>query len=212
MKQKEIFLKTEGDKWYQRNLKALDERDYNLDVVANYVRNIFPNHNCRILEIGCSSGQRLKYLANQGYTVQGIEPSEIAVKKAASDGLNVFQGTADDLKVADKSIDVLIFGFCLYLADPADYFKIASESYRVLSNDGIIIINDFAPKVHYKNKYVHLDGVNSYKFDFTSILLTHPHLVLKSKTTEIHSNLKEDINNQDEWVQISIIGKHTNLF
>ena len=191
MKQKEIFLKTEGDKWYQRNLKALDERDYNLDVVANYVRNIFPNHNCRILEIGCSSGQRLK---------------------ATSDGLDVFQGTADDLKVADKSIDVLIFGFCLYLADPADYFKIASESYRVLSNDGIIIINDFAPKVHYKNKYVHLDGVNSYKFDFTSILLTHPHLVLKSKTTEIHSNLKEDINNQDEWVQISIIGKHTNLF
>ena len=64
MKQKEIFLKTEGDKWYQRNLKALDERDYNLDVVANYVRNIFPNHNCRILEIGCSSGQRLKYLTN----------------------------------------------------------------------------------------------------------------------------------------------------
>ncbi len=98
------------------------------------------------------------------------------------------------------------------MVDPTDYFKVASESYRVLTDNGSIIIHDFAPKIYYKNKYVHLEGVHSYKFDFAQILIVHPHLVLKNKITEIHSKLEKDLNNQDEWVQISVISKHTNLF
>jgi ubiquinone/menaquinone biosynthesis C-methylase UbiE len=212
MIQKEIFLKTEGDKWFQRNFDTYSVEKYENDKICELIKNYAPNPNQFIFEVGCSAGYRLKYLSQLGFTVSGIEPSEQAVIRARLNGVNVMQGTADHLIINDNSVDILIFGFCLYLVDPSDYFKIAFESYRVLKDDGIMILHDFAPKSYYKKSYKHLDGVNSYKFDFTNILLTHPHLVLKSKTTEIHSNLKEDINNQNEWVQISTIAKHTNLF
>ena len=212
MNQKEIFINSEGNNWFERNLEALNRRDFTYDTVCNEVLKIDPERKFNILEVGCSAGHRLNFLSKLGYSVKGVEPSLLAVNKAKSQGCDVIQGTADNLKNSDSTVDVLIFGFCLYLVDPADYFKIASESYRVLADNGVIIIHDFAPKSHYKNEYTHLHGVKSYKFDFSQILLSHPHLVLKSKTTETHSNLKEDINNQDEWVQISLISKHASLF
>lgn len=212
MDQKEVFMKSEGNDWFRRNQKSLEIKDFANDIVCQEIQKSELNKDARILEIGCAAGHRLKYLKNLGYSVKGIEPSFDAVSQAIENGIDVVQGTADDIKIVDQSIDILIFGFCLYLVDPSDYFKIASESYRVLSNNGIIIVNDFSPKTHFKNKYIHLDGINSYKFDFTQILLSHPHLVLKSKTTELHSRLKSDIDNQDEWVQISLVSKHKNLF
>ncbi len=212
MNQKEIFINREADNWFQRNIDALDKRDYTQDTVCREVGKFDTERKCKILEVGCSAGHRLTFLSTLGYSVKGIEPSILAVNKARSRGCDVIQGTADNLNLADQTVDILIFGFCLYLVDPADYFKIAAESYRVLSDNGVIIIHDFAPKTHYKNEYVHLDGVKSYKFDFSQIFLSHPHLVLKSKTTETHSRQKEDMNNQDEWVQISVISKHISLF
>ena len=212
MNQKKTFINSEGNNWFKRNLDALNRRDFTLDTVCNEILKIDPERKSNILEIGCSAGHRLNFLSELGYSVKGVEPSLLAVNEAKNQGCDVIQGTADNLTNADSTVDILVFGFCLYLVDPADYFKIASESYRVLSDNGVIIIHDFAPKSHYKNEYVHLDGLNSYKFDFSKILLSHPHLVLKSKTTETHSNRREDINNQDEWIQISLISKHVSLF
>jgi ubiquinone/menaquinone biosynthesis C-methylase UbiE len=212
MKQKEIFLEIEGNNWHERNNQAIKNRNFELDSICKLIEKIDKKSDNVIFEVGCSAGQRLEYLASLGYIIGGIEPSESAVKNARLKGLDVFQGTADELKIDDNSVDILIFGFCLYLVDPSDYFKIASEAYRVIRDNGFIIIHDFAPKTYYKKDYKHLEGINSYKFDFTQILLAHPHLVLKSKTTEIHSNLSSDVHNQDEWVQISLIGKQKSLF
>ena len=212
MSQKDIFIKKEGNNWFQRNQEVISERDYSNDTVCLMIQENYPNQSMKILEVGCSSGQRLNYLAGLGYPVCGIEPSELAVIEARKNGLNVYQGTADNLNLDNDSVDILIFGFCLYLVDPSDYFKVVSEAYRVLADNGVIIIHDFAPKVHYKNAYKHFEGVNSYKFDFAQILLTHPHLVLRNKIMELHSKLTSDVSNQDEWVQISTISKHKSLF
>jgi ubiquinone/menaquinone biosynthesis C-methylase UbiE len=212
MIQKNIFLQNEGNNWYKRNEQVLKIKDYNKDTVSDWIIKIYPKRDQKVFEVGCSSGGRLKYLKELGFEIGGIEPSEMAVNEANNQDLNILHGTADDLKIKDNSVDILIFGFCLYLVDPIDYFKVANEAYRVLNDNGIIIIHDFAPKLHYRNEYKYVNGLKSFKFDFTQILLSHPHLVLKSKITEIHSDLPSDMNNQDEWVQISLISKHSSLF
>ena len=66
----------------------------------------------------------------------GIEPSFKAVETACTSGVNAVQGTADRLPYRDGLFDVVVFGFCLYLCDREDLFRIASEADRVLNDQG----------------------------------------------------------------------------
>ena len=45
-------------------------------------------------------------------------------------------GTAEKLPFEENYFDILIFGFCLYLTDSEDLFKISSEAYRVTKKVG----------------------------------------------------------------------------
>ena len=212
MIQKNIFLNDEGNNWFLRNQEALNQKNFESDYVCSFIKNLSVTKGSTILEVGCSAGNRLMYLTSLGYDCIGIEPSLSAVAEAKSKGLNIIQSTADNLIIVNDSVDVLIFGFCLYLVDPSDYFKIASEAYRVLKNNGLIIINDFSPKMIYKKAYSHKKGVFSYNYDFVHLFLVHPHMVLLSKVMETHNHSQEDVYNQDEWVQISVIRKQMDLF
>ncbi len=134
MKQKDIFLKFEGDKWLQRNRKTIEARKLPDDdpvlMEILYLKR-FANiqwGTLSLLEIGCSYGYRLKWIQeNLGWVCKGIEPSKEAVLMANNMGLDVIQGTADRLPYPDFTFDILIFGFCLYLCDREDLFRIAYE-------------------------------------------------------------------------------------
>ena len=45
-------------------------------------------------------------------------------------------GTADKLPFEDQSVDILVYGFCLYLCDREDMFNIAAEANRVIKSSG----------------------------------------------------------------------------
>jgi len=85
MKQRDIFLGTEGDAWCLRNKEALSICDYGTsDAVASSVREILElapissDREFRVLEIGCGDGSRLSWLsANFHVDVYGIEPSAL---------------------------------------------------------------------------------------------------------------------------------------
>ena len=120
MRQKEIFLQSEGNAWFTRNQQTLATRKLpEADPLLNEIIDIHNRSGVRglkVLEIGCGDGTRLAWLKdNLNAECYGIEPSSLAVEAASSKCLNVLQGTADVLPFDRQSFDVVIFGFCLYL-------------------------------------------------------------------------------------------------
>lgn len=172
MKQKDIFMQEEGNAWFTRNLGFLGKHDPVTDAIVN--AGIKPKY---ALEVGCSNGWRLDKLRtifNCG--IMGVEPSMKAGIAAAQLRVPVHQMTASCIPVSRHGYDLLIYGFCLYLADPDDWLLIASEGDRVLADGGHLVIHDFeAPKVGpFAKVYEHDPRLRSYHFDWRELWLAHP--------------------------------------
>lgn len=186
--QKDIFLSGEGDAYFTRNLEKLkgNTSDIDDDMLLNAIDNLglAPKS---VLEIGASNGWRLDVLHSRfSCDAQGVEPSEQAVTDASERYPNIHMhvGAADELKFEDNRFDVVIFGFCLYLCDQSDLFKIVAEADRVLKDGGWILIWDFIPSLSYKNPYNHLDGVYSHKMDHAKLFTAHPAYKLMYRKVE----------------------------
>jgi ubiquinone/menaquinone biosynthesis C-methylase UbiE len=177
MKQKEIFLKSEGNAYLKRNEKKmqLDKLTKSDFLLAEILDLNLPSEGIKVLEIGCSNGRRLSWLKeNCGFECYGLDPSCEAVKVAKSRGIIAHQGTADQLPFDDNSFDMVIFGFCLYLCDREDLFRIACESDRVLKNPGWMLILDFHSPQPYKREYKHHLGLFTHKMDYRKLFMWNP--------------------------------------
>lgn len=212
MKQKKIFLDGEGDAWFERNRKFLNQ-SYNPedDPVSQTVLRLIEEDQLpkqsKVMEIGCGDGSMLNWLQKSTpLECHGIDPSKKAVNIAKKRGVNALVGTADDLKFSDDEFDLVIFGFCLYLCDRDDLFQITSEANRVLKPDGWIIIKDFYSRKHYSNDYHHRSDIKSYKMDYSKIFTWHPEYTLYSQDILDHSNQKLT-DSQENWIAISLIRK-----
>lgn len=190
MKQSEAFLKGEAEQWFIRNREKLSP-DGDPVIAAIEGSGIKPE---RLLEVGCSNGWRVKAMANRwDCKAYGIDPffrQEI---------WNCRRGTADNLsQFGPESFDLLIYGWCLYLCDREDLFKIATEGDRVLKHGGHLVVYDFHSYVPHKRKYKHLDGLFSYKMDHASLWLGNPGYLMKTR---------QIFGNGDESTSISILCK-----
>jgi len=187
--QKEIFKAGEGDQWFERNKKSLNSPPGEDDDIVNLIRSmeLFPK---RVLEIGCGGGHRLEIIRNVFQAdCYGIDPSSKAIDdgKSKYPNISLEVGTADNLPFDPDSFDMIIFGFCLYLCDREDLFKIAYEADRCLKNKGTLIIKDFYPPFAYKNKYSHHDSIYSYKMDYSRMFNWNPTYAEVSKIVFSHS-------------------------
>jgi SAM-dependent methyltransferase len=177
--QREAFRTSEGDAWHARNRSFMEDLPERVrrDPVLRALRalELAPKS---VLEVGCANGYRLEALRGlYGAECFGIEPSAAAVEDARQrfGALHVQVGTADELPFEDGRFDALIFGFCLYLCDRGDLFKIAYQADRVLADGGFLCIYDFfAPGIPYRNPYAHLPGLYSYKMDYARLFLGNP--------------------------------------
>lgn len=212
MKQKEVFLQSEGDAWFNRNREGqaaikLPDGDPMLREILDVFAINQLNSSSKILEIGCGEGRRLAWL-KETYGAQcfGIEPSGAAVAIAKTRGLNVYQGLADSLPFENHFFDLVIFGFCLYLCDRDDLFRIASEADRVLHSPGWLAIQDFYSPVPLVRDYHHKAGVKSYKMDYSSLFTWHPDYECLMRKVQGHGDhgYTDDPN---EWVGIFMIRK-----
>jgi ubiquinone/menaquinone biosynthesis C-methylase UbiE len=208
MKQKELFVASEGDAWFRRNQAALAARDWFQDPVCmQAVELVESGKTARILEVGCGDGSRLKHLRdNLNCEVEGIDPSGEAISMAASKGLNAHVGTAESLPHATGAFDIVIFGFCLYLCDDADLFRIACEADRVLTENGWLLILDFESQAPTYRPYHHREGIKSRKMDYKEMFLWHPAYTLASYRKFHHATLQWT-DERDEWVSLSCMRK-----
>ena len=170
--QKEAFLAGEGNEWFRRNADVLGSKADHDQVLAG-VRHLGIRPQS-VIEIGCGNGWRLSHLREMlGAECYGIDPSQLAVDDAP-EGVTLSVGTAEALPFETNSADLLIFGFCLYVTDPKDHFRIAAEADRVLKDGGVLCVLDFAPGRAYRNPYTHLESISSHKMDYANLFTRHP--------------------------------------
>ena len=213
--QRDAFLNGEGDQYFIRN-KNKNKNGNFVDSVENYSDPLIPfildlplkrDPKVNVLEVGCGEALRLKKLKkNTGWTVHGVDPSEKAVKFANESGLNCKVSTADKLPYENNKFDLLIFGFCLYLCDREDLFKIAAEADRVLKNQSWLAIFDFWLPSHNENNYRHLKGIKSYKMDLPKMFNWHPSYIVFDHSLR-HLNNDKHTDNSKEWVASTLIRK-----
>ena len=210
MKQKDIFIESEGNAWLQRNAAAQAARTLPQDdeVLVKILGLPAPAEGASLLEIGFGDATRLHWLKeNTAYACHGIEPSTDAVAAAKRRGLDAVQGTADALPFPDSSFDVLIFGFCLYLADREDLFRIASEADRVLKNPGWLVIRDFYSVAPQKREYHHRSGMFSHKMDYRTLFSWNPGYTCQSHEVSHHST-HSFTDDTAQWVATSVLRKN----
>lgn len=188
--QKDIFLESEGDQWYRRNATALAAASSVRALAAETIAAILaPGRAAHVLEIGCGRGDNLAALARlSAIEGHGIEPSAEAVQagKSAFPQFRLQQGTADALPFADGSMDVVWFGFCLYLVDRSLLMRAVAEADRVLRDGGAIAIIDFDPNAPTARSYHHREGLSSYKMDYSKLFLANPAYTLAAKRSASH--------------------------
>jgi len=207
--QKDIFLSCEGDNYFARNRAAYSaNNEDDDDDIVTMLRNIDISPN-KILEIGCSNGKHLGKM-QQSFEAEcyGIDPSRQAIEEGAKlyPGISLQVGTADELPYNNGNFDTIILGFCLYLCDRKDLFKIAYEVDRCLTDTGTLIIKDFYPPFPYKKTYSHYDGVYSYKMDYSRMFLWNPAYWQIANIVSSHSGyLLRD--QPDEKIAITVLRK-----
>jgi ubiquinone/menaquinone biosynthesis C-methylase UbiE len=215
MQQKDIFLSSEADAWFQRNKQLVAGRSFATDdavsaaavEIAHQSQYLDRKERIQILEVGCGEGLRLTWLSeNLRADVFGVEPSAMAVSQACSRGVAVQRGTADSLPFENAKFDILIFGFCLYLCDRHDLFRIAQEADRVLKPDAWLLINDFFAPTPVRREYHHKTGVYSYKMDYRELFDWHPAYTCYAHKLNYHgqSGFTDD---PQEWVATSVMRK-----
>ncbi|MFZ4536856.1 class I SAM-dependent methyltransferase [Propionivibrio sp.] len=161
-----------------------------------------------MLEVGCGDGTRLAWLkTNLNADCYGIEPTAKAVAAACAKGINAQQGTAEVLHFDDQSFDIVIFGFCLYLCDREDLFRIAHEANRVLRTLGWLMILDFFSPVPRAKTYHHRPGVKSFKMDYRTLFNWHPDYECMTHKLRHHSEAGYT-DEQDEWIAVLTLRKH----
>jgi ubiquinone/menaquinone biosynthesis C-methylase UbiE len=184
--QRDAFLESAGDQYYERNRDSFSNIAH---VTADALRPLGVKPR-RILEIGCSAGHRLEELQRKfGAECWGIDPSKKAVDAgmARAPSLHLSVGTADKLAFDNGAFDLVIFGHCLCLCDPEDFFRIAQEADRVLQDRGFVVVVEFVVPSPYKNPFRHNPGVFAYKMDYTKMFLWHPSYRLISRNYWEHS-------------------------
>lgn len=217
MQQKDIFLESEADAWFQRNQVAIARKNFATDdpvtaTIIDIAAQASPEGRpLRVLEVGCGEGSRLSWLADQlSVDVYGVEPSSMAVEQALAKGVKAVRGTADTLPYEDGAFDVLIYGFCLYLCDRQDLFRIAQEADRVLKSNGWLVIHDFFATTPVRREYHHKPGVFSYKMDYRKLFDWHPAYTCFSHKVGPHgqAGFTDDA---AEWVSTSVLRKNADV-
>jgi ubiquinone/menaquinone biosynthesis C-methylase UbiE len=97
-----------------------------------------------VLDIGCGGGALVRDLTDRGARVVGVEISQAqlapAVARDGGRGARYLVGRAEQLPLADGSVDVAVFMRTFHHVAPADLTRALREARRVLRSDGAVYV------------------------------------------------------------------------
>jgi|SRR6266487_4862539 len=179
--QDELFAASEGDRWYERNKKALEDFDPESDLPLRILE-LYGLRPRSVAEIGASNGFRVAALARRaGVRAVAIEPSTAAIVdgRRRHPEVEFVQGRAAEVPVREE-FDLVIVNFVFHWVDRAHLLRSAAEVDRLVRDGGHLLIGDFLPSNRLKVRYHHLatDKVYTYKQDYAAVFaasgLYHP--------------------------------------
>ncbi len=105
----------------------------------------------KLLDIGCATGNFLKFAKDRDWQVLGIEPINDAARIARDYyQLDVITGTLDTISLAGETYDVITMWDVLeHLPTPKSTI---SQCHRLLKNDGILVFS--IPNLHSFDRYL----------------------------------------------------------
>lgn len=157
MPQDNVFVSSEGDRWFERNHQALDQ----FDIAADLPLKLMDLYDLRpewALEIGAANGFRLAAIqARTGASVVAVEPSRRAVAngKAIFSRVHFIQGSAIAVPLR-ATFDLVIVNFVLHWIDRGNLLRAVAEVDRLVKNHGYLMIGDFQPDNQLRIPYHHL--------------------------------------------------------
>jgi SAM-dependent methyltransferase len=127
--------------WLGRLLGAMAYRLENgAEPTAAWWRSVIPENAREGLEIGCGNGDRMLTYGPFVDSLRGVEPDPRAVSVARSQGLEVFEGTAEHLPeaVTDRRYDLIVFSHVLeHTLDPV---RSLANARGLLSEGGLMSV------------------------------------------------------------------------
>jgi SAM-dependent methyltransferase len=172
--QDQIFLVSEGNKWFERNKEVLERFDPQADFPLKLM-DIYGLHPHSVLEVGAANGFRLAAISERfGCRCVAVEPSADAISdgKARFPSVEFVRGGAYQIPL-QESFDLIIVNFVFHWIDRTHLLRSVAEIDRILVTGGFLIIGDFAPLNLIKVPYHHLanDQVYTYKQNYAAIFL-----------------------------------------
>ena len=103
-----------------------------------------------VVDVGCGGGALVRALTARGAYVTGIEISEAqlapAIRDDAGSGARYLVGLAQELPLAEESVDVVVFMRALHHVPPRDMLDALREARRVLRPDGVVYVSEPLPE------------------------------------------------------------------
>lgn len=126
-------IKREDDRWGWINQRAAIRKKF------TSINNLFL-HPGRVLEIGCATGLLLKEFKDNGWKVEGVEPSKSAVQYAKSElHLDLHENEFSQGQFSTNSFDVvMLWDVFEHLPDP---FTFLADAVNVLKPGGWLVLN-----------------------------------------------------------------------
>src|ERR1700684_2096588 len=127
-----MFIAREANNFFGRNKDGLASASPVKTLVTERIAHHLASYQkARVLEVGCASGDNLAALCSRA-SVEcfGVDPSSDAVRsgKQTYPNFDLHVGSADSLPFGNGTMDLVWFGFCLYLVDRSLLHRAISEA------------------------------------------------------------------------------------
>ena len=186
-RQDNIFLKYEGDKYFDRNRINFNK------AIFDSVKYLKPNKSHNILEVGCGSGTTLSRI-NKIFKskVFGLDASKKAINFAKSkyNLKNLFNNTFLSFRTI-KKFDIVISGWFLYVTPDEIINSTIKKLIRLVKKNSFLVICDYDTPKSYLNNWKYNKNIKSYKRDLLKLVYKNDKkLYLVSKKLFIHNGIE----------------------
>ncbi|MEA3458404.1 MAG: class I SAM-dependent methyltransferase [Candidatus Thermoplasmatota archaeon] len=180
----------EYDKWFIRNHDV-----YQTELDA--IKNLIPI-NKEGVEIGVGSG---RFALPLGIKI-GVEPSRKMADMARSKGIQIYESVAEQLPFQDKKFDFTLMVTTICFVD--DILKSFQEAYRILKNDGFIIVG-FVDKNSELGRRYQLKSEESKFYKYATFHSSEEVIALLKKANFIISDIKQTVYSNKKVNEISLV-------